>query len=881
VADDQATIELRALAEDRHRDPAAVRARAAELLDDPTQPPAVAPVAEWVLGLALHELGEPADAAGHLRRAARLAGKAGDAETEALARAGLAISLLSLGRTPAARHEIVLADERAPHSARGRVDFLHALVLQRVGELDHALDRYRDALPRLRRDGDEHSLARALLNQGTLRAYQGDTDAALADFAEVEALAGGLGLPVLVAMAAHNAGFALGRRGAVGDALGAFDRAEAAYRELGDPPRLVAVLASDRCDVLLQVGLADDARAAAETAVAALDGVDASHLAEARLLLAQACLDAGDLDRAAAEAAAAGEAFRSARRATWAALAGYVGMQATIRAREDDVVPPRALLTRALAAARRLDQQGWRIEALHARTFVGRVALALGRPQAAEEELAKAAEARGRGPVGLRAQAWHATALVRLARGDRAGAKDALRRGLAVLDAYRASLGATELRVGAAAHGEDLARLGLRLALADGRPWEVLRWAERWRAGSLRLPPVSAPTDATLATALADLRTAEADLREATLAGSDDPASLGRIARLERAVRDRARRASGAGERAGRPLDTAALAAALGDRTLIEYVNVEGTLHAVTVAGGRARLHSVTSTSRVEDEVRFLVFALRRVLAPAGRARDPMADVDAAAHRLDDLLLAPLGLAGDGPVVLVPTHPLHQVSWAALPSLGGRSVTVAPSAELWLRRGSAPAAGGTAIVVVAGPDLPGADAEAEAVAAAYPRARLVRGEDATVDRVLDALGGARLAHVAAHGRLRSDSPLFSALGLADGALTLYDLERLAAPPQVFVLPACNAAVASVTRGDEVLGMATALVGLGVRSVVAPVVPVPDEATTPFVLAVHDGLRAGAPPSAALAAAHAAARAEEDQRAVASAFVCIGADDVSG
>jgi CHAT domain-containing protein len=96
-----------------------------------------------------------------------------------------------------------------------------------------------------------------------------------------------------------------------------------------------------------------------------------------------------------------------------------------------------------------------------------------------------------------------------------------------------------------------------------------------------------------------------------------------------------------------------------------------------------------------------------------------------------------------------------------------------------------------------------------------------------------------------------------------------------------VLPACNAAVASVTRGDEVLGMATALVGLGVRSVVAPVVPVPDEATTPFVLAVHDGLRAGAPPSAALAAAHAAARAEEDQRAVASAFVCIGADDVSG
>ena len=881
MADEQATIELRALAEDRHRDPAAVRKRAAELLDDPAQPPAVAPVAEWVVGLALHELGEPAEAAAHLRRAARLAGRGGDAETEALARAGLAITLLSLGRTPAARREIALADERAPQAARGRVDFLHALVLQRVGELDRALDRYRRALPRLRRDGDEHSLARALLNQGTLRAYQGDTDAALADFAEVEALAGGLGLPVLVAMAAHNAGFALGRRGAVGDALGAFDRAEAAYRELGDPPRLVAVLASDRCDVLLQVGLADDARVAAEGAVAALDSVDPAHQAEARLLLAQACLAAGDFDRAAAEAATAGEAFRSARRGPWAALAGYVGMQATIRARQDDVATSPALLSRALAAARRLDQHGWRIEALHARTFVGRVALALGRPRAAEDELAKATEARGRGPVGLRAQAWHATALVRLARGDRSGAKDALRRGLAVLDAYRAGLGATELRVGAAAHGEDLARLGLRLALADRRPWEVLRWAERWRAGSLRLPPVSAPADATLATALADLRAAETDRREATLAGSEDAAALARIARLERTVRDRARRASGADEAAGRPLDTAALAAALGGPHAGRVRERRG--HPARGDGGGRPGPPARGGEHRPGGGRGPLPGVRP--APGARARGPGPRPHGRRRRRGP---PPRRAA---PVPARPrcgrargrgAHPPAAPGVVGGPALAGR-----PAGDRGAQRRAVAAAGErraprrAATVVVAGPDLPGAEAEAVAVAAAYPRARLVRGDEATVDRVLDALAGAGLAHVAAHGRLRSDSPLFSALGLADGALTLYDLERLAAPPEVFVLPACNAAVASVARGDEVLGMATALVGLGVRSVVAPVLPVPDEATTPFVLAVHAALRTGAPPSAALATAQAAARHREDQRAVASAFVCIGADDVSG
>ena len=522
-------------------------------------------------------------------------------------------------------------------------------------------------------------------------------DAALVDFAEVEALAGRLGLPVLVAMAAHNAGFALGRRGSVGDALDAFARAEAAYDELGRPPRLVAVLASDRCEVLLQAGLADDARASATAAVAALAGVDAAHAAEARLLLAQACLAAGDFEAASAEATAAARAFTAARRPPWAALAGYVAVQAGVRAREDDVdPPPAALLDRSLAAARRLEAQGWEVEALHARTFVGRVALALGRPRLAARELGRAAEARGRGPAGQRAQAWHATALVRLAGGDRAGAKAALRRGLAVVDAYRAGLGATELRVGAAAHGEDLARLGVRLALADGRPWEVLRWAERWRAGSLRLPPVAPPEDSALATALTDLRAAEADLREATLAGGADPALRARLARAERSVRDRARRTAGArGAVAVRALDSAALPTALDDRALVEMVNVEGHLHAVTVVDGRAALHAVAPSAAVEDEVQFLLFALRRALAPGGGRRlrepaaGPMEDVEAAARRVDDLLLAPLGLDPGRPVVVVPTHPLHQLPWTALPSLAGRAVTVTPSADLWLRRGAA------------------------------------------------------------------------------------------------------------------------------------------------------------------------------------------------
>ena len=63
--------------------------------------------------------------------------------------------------------------------------------------------------------------------------------------------------------------------------------------------------------------------------------------------------------------------------------------------------------------------------------------------------------------------------------------------------------------------------------------------------------------------------------------------------------------------------------------------------------------------------------------------------------------------------------------------------------------------------------------------------------------------------------------MFSSLILADGPLTVYDLESLATPPSLVVLPACNAGSASVSVGDELIGTASALLGTGVRSVIAP------------------------------------------------------------
>jgi CHAT domain-containing protein len=174
---------------------------------------------------------------------------------------------------------------------------------------------------------------------------------------------------------------------------------------------------------------------------------------------------------------------------------------------------------------------------------------------------------------------------------------------------------------------------------------------------------------------------------------------------------------------------------------------------------------------------------------------------------------------------------------------------------------------------VAGPLLPGAENEVRHLVPLYRDAIVLTGPAATAAATLDALGRADLVHLAAHGAFRADSPLFSSVLLADGPLTVYDLERLSRAPSVVVLPACDAAAAAVRTGDELLGTATALLGLAVSSVIAPVVAVPDETTAALMVALHRRLRAGERPAAALAAA-----AEGQDPAAAIAFVCIGCDD---
>ena len=449
-----------------------------------------------------------------------------------------------------------------------------------------------------------------------------------------------------------------------------------------------------------------------------------------------------------------------------------------------------------------------------------------------------------------------------------------MRAGLRVLDELQAGLGASDLRAHAAAHTSELARLGVELALESGRPRAVLAAAERARATSLRFRSARPPDDEALVADLAALREVEAEIGAD---GGPSAALLARRTAIESAIRDRARHAAGEGRAAvaGSAPALEATVKALGDRTLVEYVEAAGYLHAVTVHRGRCRLHRLGPVAEVEGELARLVAGLHWLTV--GRASDAVVRlVTDCSSRLDALLMAPVS-ASRGALVIVPTGDLASLPWSLLPSCAGRAVSVAPSAALWTRAATAPSTG-SGVLLAHGPGLEHAAAEVRAIARIRPDAARLVGRKARAADVLAAMDGTATTHLATHGTFRADNPMFSQLHLADGPLTVYDLERLAVPPRQVVLASCDSARSGVVGGEEVLGLAAVLLSLGTQVIVAATLPVPDAASRTLMVGLHRHLAAGLAMAEALARARADLLRDPSPAALVAAagYQCLGA-----
>jgi CHAT domain-containing protein len=283
----------------------------------------------------------------------------------------------------------------------------------------------------------------------------------------------------------------------------------------------------------------------------------------------------------------------------------------------------------------------------------------------------------------------------------------------------------------------------------------------------------------------------------------------------------------------------------LGGRTLVEYAILGGDLVAVVVEPRRSRLVMLGPAAAVLDQVRTLFFALRRMTQPLPESSLAAArlSADSRVARLRTMLLRPLALPADAELVVVPVGHLHGIPWSAL---WDGPVSLAPSAALWARTSDAtdahPRKGAT--VLVEGPNLPGAATEVQRLRTLYPDATAVTPPASTAAEVLRLLDGADLAHLACHGWLRADNPLFSSLVLSDGPLTVQELQTSGAAPHRLVLASCQSGADVSYAGDEVLGFISSLLARGTAGVVASVAAVPDVAAVDLMYRLHENLADG-------------------------------------
>ncbi|MFH8933383.1 CHAT domain-containing protein [Streptomyces griseosporeus] len=832
-------------------------------------PPLHASVAHQVIGIWQRDWGDLRIALHHLRRARDLAARADSAEREGDVLGTLGVALVHAGRTRQGLAAFERGVVRTTGHTRARVLFRRAYAWWVLGHHREALEDVRRAIPVLRQENDVIWTARALTLRATVHLALGAVDRAEADFTAAEALWDTTGQEHDKADAVESRGLAAFRSGDIPAALRLLAEAEQRYARLGTPTFMLDIR---RCEVLMAAGLAPEALAEADAAIGELDGIGGQSTRKAELLLtaARAARLAGDPHTATARAAVAVRLFAAQRRTWWETHARLV----LIEARHAAGRASGRLVADAAAVAGKLAASG-APAAPEAWLLAGRIALDLGRTADAERHLARAARSRRSGPPLARLTGWAAQALRARAAGSSRGVLEACRRGLDVLDDHRMTLGASELRARATAQGAELAALAQRASLEHGGPRRLLVWSERWRATALSAPPTRPPADPELLGDLTAFREIAARAEEARSEGRPVPALEREQRRLEREIRARTLHLRGDAPGGGDRFDAARLLARLGETRLVELAVVDGRVHVLLCGQGRVRRFTAGLLAEAEAEAEHVQAGLRRLAHPGAEARLPL--VEAAGRRLEELLLGEAaGQLGSGALVVVPPGRLHRVPWALLPSLRERVVSVSPSASSWLRaRETEPPPGG-GHVLVRGPGLASGGAEVPELAGHYSDPTVLDEEHARVPRVLRELDGAALAHIAAHGTFRNDSPLFSALRMSDGPLIVHDFERLARSPYRLILSCCDTARFASVGADELLGLVTALLPLGTAGVVAASAPVNDAAVVPLMLALHKGLGAGLSLAEALRDARTALPDDAVHRATGWAFTAFGA-----
>jgi CHAT domain-containing protein/tetratricopeptide (TPR) repeat protein len=894
--------------------PATVRIAAClEELARDSGDPQVQALAAWSRGIANLGQGRMEDALADIDRAASMFTAQHRRHEMASARVSQLMALAMLGRYDeaaacgaAARDVFIEVGDRR---SAGKIELNLGNIAYRRDHCDVASAHYRAAIDSFRESGDaEHGIMAAKGLADTLaRQHDFETAAALYETALADAYRGGFAL--LSALAEGDIGALDMQRGRYDRALHFLERSRRGLAAL-QVPHYLAVAEESLADAYLELCLLPEALALYQRSLATYES--AGMLADQAWALAQqgrtlALL--GDSPAAAASLARAQQLFTDEDNPVGLALAHLWSselaladgdVQAAIAHANDAAVP--------LAGARHWSGH------LAARAQQARALRGAARPGEAVEVATQARAEAHR--LGMPHIARRCDVLLGELALDGRRPQDAeahFRAAVAQIESARGVLPGEEFR--SAFLGENLLpyRQLARITLAAGDAGAAARalgWVEQARARALSDALADGAAEPRADAGGPDASAERTRLRQHLnacyhrlahpRADGVPPAALhDEVHRLERALLEANRRdlqlgawRGDSGEGPGPAhavLDIASLQDALGASTvLVEYATLGDELVVFVVdQSGVTCVPLATPAARVRQAVEQLRFQIDTLRHGVERLRHRLPEMRSrASSHLRDLhaaVWAPIaGRIGARRVVVVPDGSLHAAPFEALfdgvlHEVERREIVRLPSARTMLayRAREAPRFERALLLGYTDERLPHVPREIGAVAACFDGADVRLGRAASTAALRAAAPTADVIHVACHAQFRADSPRFSALHLADGALTAREAAHLRLRCSLLTLSACETGVAAVGAGNEPIGLTASCLAAGAPSVLASLWTVQDDVTADLMATFYARLRAGDSPARALRSAQCATLATHPHPYFWAAFVLHG------
>lgn len=285
---------------------------------------------------------------------------------------------------------------------------------------------------------------------------------------------------------------------------------------------------------------------------------------------------------------------------------------------------------------------------------------------------------------------------------------------------------------------------------------------------------------------------------------------------------------------------------------LIEYALWDDTLLVWTITADGVRV-----VRRADVDRRAVTGMITRFRQLCANKMSTARAIDDAGIPLSRLFLDPVAdvLSAYERIIIVPHGASHGLPFQVLPwqgdaLTGSHTISYLPAASLLplLPKGVIQANGRVLTVGVTGgatlrednvyfKGLPWAGVEARCIANLFEGATCLLDQQASASRVLDAMSGSEVVHIASHCYLDDEAPMETSL-LMHGAerIEMKTLLGLRLKMRLVTLSACESGVGHVTRGDDVLGLTRALFATGASAIVVSLWEVAD--TTTCLLMTH-------------------------------------------